>query len=146
MMKSQTASTLLVVGIVAVGLMGGCTAARLAEGPSPATRFDRPETNVAWNNVALLDDSIARKIEVQRSGARRTPTDSLEVFVVFRNRTDYPQQIECRVQFFDQNKFPAEDPSSWQRLFLDPNAIVAWKQTSMRGNVSFYYVEVREGR
>jgi hypothetical protein len=139
------AGVLLLLALLATG----CKITGLEEGASSAVYIDHPdypETKLRLNNVALLDDSIARKIEVQRSGSRRTATDTLQVFAVYRNRTDYSLQIESRVWFMDTDKNTVEGPTAWKRIMLDPNAIVNWKELSTERDISYYYIEVREGR
>ena len=119
---------------------------RINEGPAHATRVGHQDTGIQYNNVVFLDNQLQNMIEVQRSGAQRTPTDTVEVFVVFRNRTTFTQQLECRVQFFDAATVPIGEPSAWQRIYFQPNEIKTWREASLSAAAQYYYVEVREGR
>ena len=106
-----------------------------------------PGTQIRWNNVSLLDASIKNKIFVEGTNSRRTPTGTLEVWAIFRNRTDYPQQIECRASFYDSSYAPVEGPTGWQRLFLSPNAAANYRNVfSTQIEIGYYNIEVREGR
>jgi hypothetical protein len=105
------------------------------------------QTGVYWDNFAITDKSIAKKIAVERQGSERTATGTLEVWASLRNRTDFPLQVECRVQFFNADSAPVEGPSAWRRLMLPANTIATWRELSMgNGNIAHYYGEIREGR
>ncbi|MBF0626514.1 MAG: hypothetical protein HQL82_17130 [Magnetococcales bacterium] len=86
------------------------------------------------------------KIAVENQGGGRSPTGTLEVFVVLRNRTSHPLQVEGRVLFFDKNMVPVEGPTAWERIYLEQNGIGTYKALSTLVNTSHYYVELREGR
>jgi hypothetical protein len=138
------------IGAVALAL-GACT---VNEGPRPGMRVDdarAPHATVQYDRVVILDQSLqsARggKLAIESQGARRTATGTLEVYAVIRNRTDYPLQVEGRVQFFDPDKVPVEGPSAWQRVYLSPNSVQTFRETSTRvHDIAHYYVEIREGR
>jgi hypothetical protein len=99
------------------------------------------------NTVTILDDSLAGKVAVENQGSRRTPTNTLEVFAVIRNRTDFTLQAEGRMSLYDINGAPLDGPSAWQRLYLPPNSIVHYKEIStVTQDIGFYNIEIREGR
>lgn len=136
------------VAIVALQLaFWGCAKDKLnpKEGTSPGINIEGPSTQVRWNSVGVTDDKIAKKIAIQDTNADRTATNTLEVWTLIRNRTDYPLQIEARVQFFDANKKPIEGPTAWKKMFLTANGIQKYSEFSTRTDVSFYYIEIREG-
>lgn len=150
--------------ICSVLFLAGCNSVRVYEGPAPAMRVEEGYAGLRLNSVAILDDSLQEwyvvedsqtgpvehgkvgKIAVENVGARRTATNNVEVFAVLRNRTDYPLQVQGRVQFFDGMKAPVEGPSAWQRIYLPPNSIFSYKEFSTRMDASYYYIEIREGR
>jgi len=156
----------LLISVLALGFVGaGCST--ITEGPGPAVRVDdprAPRATLAYNSVVFVDKSLSRtlkqyeifgwtlgpgqvsKIAVEAQGARRTGTGTLEVFATFRNRSDFPLQLEGRVQFFDADKVPIEGPTVWQRVHLPPNGVGAYKEMSTRVDAAYYYTEVREGR
>lgn len=143
--------------------------AKVTEGPAPAVRVNDPRApyaTIRYNNVVFVDKSLARwivetrkvlgwpvkhkvmksKIAVEDQGWQFTETGNREVWATFRNRTDYPLQLECRVHFFSDAKVPIEEPTTWQRVFLLPNSVASYKEKSTRKDVEYYYTEVREGR
>ena len=147
-------------------LVVGCNS-YVTEGPGPAVRVDDPKApyaTIRYNSVVFLDKSLSRsleqneifgwqigpkqiaKIAVETQGGRRTPQGTLEVFATFRNRTDFPLQLEGRVQFFDTDKVPIEGPSAWQRIYLPPNGVAAYTEKSVKTNAVYYYIEIRGGR
>lgn len=131
-----------------------CAGAQVNEGAAPGIRVndDRaPDARLNLDTVVILDKSLqdrnSGKLAIESSGARRSPSGTLEVFAVIRNRTDHPQQIEARVQFFDDLKVPVEGPTQWHRVYLDPQAISAYREFSTRvHDVYHYYIEIREAR
>lgn len=128
-------------------LIALCQGCALREGSHPPIHISHPNTQARLNNVSLLDDSIAKKIAVQGSGAKRTPTGTLEVWTQLRNRTDYPLQVEGRVQFYDTGQAPVEGPTAWQRIHLQPNSITTYKEMSTKVHEpAYYFIEIREGR
>lgn len=138
--------------VAATGL--AVTACAVDEGASPGMRVDdarAPYATVQYDRVVILDDALQNrrggKIAIENQGARRSPTGTVEAFAVIRNRTDYPQQIEARVQFFDADKVPVEGPTAWQRVYLDPNSVGSYREASTRvHDVAHYLIEIREGR
>jgi len=135
---------------VIILLVFGCTEYRVKEGSFDPVRVrdeNLPGTQIRWNNVSLLDRSIKHKIFVEATNSRRTPTDTLEVWAIFRNRTDYALQLEARASFYDANQAPVEGPTAWQRIYLPPNATAHYKDMfSTIIDVGYYHIEVREGR
>jgi hypothetical protein len=151
----------LSVAIVgAVVFLAGCTTVDVREGPGPGVRVRdvrAPYATVRLNQVVITDKSLEEwygkpqekrgKIAVESHDARRTPTGTLEVWAVLRNRTDFPLQIEGRTQFFDQDQAPAEGPTAWQRVHLPPQGTGVYREFSTKiEEIAYYYVEIREGR
>lgn len=156
-----------VVGLCIIVLTSCSASTLVTEGPAPGVMVDSskaPHAGLRLNSVAILDKSLQRwyvyeksgeeavehgkvgKIAVEGTGARRSPTGTVEVWAILRNRTDFPLQIEGRVQFFAKDKAPLEGPSAWQRIVLHPNSITNFKEFSTNvEDVGYYYVEIREG-
>lgn len=128
----------------------GCMEYNVREGSYAPVRVrdqNLPGTQIRWNNVSLLDQSIEHKVFVEATNSRRTATGTLEVWAVFRNRTDYPLQLEARASYFDANQAPLEGPTAWQRIFLPPNASGSYRDIfSTVVDIGYYNIEVREGR
>ena len=105
--------------------------------------YDPPFLNYIWPN----EKHKRSKIAVESTNSRRTPTGTLEIWAVLRNRTDHPLQVEGRAQFFDADKVPSDGPTAWQRVYLPPQSVATYKEFSTKiHEVSYYYVELREGR
>lgn len=157
-------SRLVVTGTFAAALFSGCTQ-YVKEGAAPGIRVDDELVRMRMNSVAILDQDLqvtyvsenmltgtreyghASKISVESSGGRRTATGTSEVWAILRNRTNYPLQLECNVQFFDKGGAPVEGPTEWQRVVLSPNAVNTYKEFSATAmNGLNYYIQVREGR
>jgi len=158
-------------------LCSGCQTTYVPEGAAPGVRVVEPRAPYAsvhnrMNTVNIIDKSLqdwhARqykpwwsqifgsgpkpsakyaKVAVESTNSRRTPTGTLEVWAVIRNRTDHPLQIEGRTQFFDASQAPIENPTAWQRVSLPPNSVATYKECSTRvHDVAYYYIEIREAR
>jgi len=146
MKKMLLGSMLLTIAL----FVFGCSKYDIREGSFAPVRIrdqNLPGTQIRWNNVSLLDASIKNKIFVEATNTRRSPTGALEAWAIFRNRTDYPLQLEARASFYDTNQAPVEEPSAWQRIYLPPNATAHFTTLfSTQINNGFYNIEVREGR
>lgn len=156
-----------------ISLLMGCRVMDAPEGAGPGVRVDdprAPQAGIRYNTVVILDKSLEdwngkvfdpplleylwpqepekrSKIAVESTNSRRTETGTLEAWAILRNRTDYPLQIEGRTQFFDAEKAPAEAASAWQRVFIPPQGVATYKELSTKiQGISYYYIEIREGR
>lgn len=136
----------IALGIIILALIPGCRQTVGREGTHTPALVPGAGTNVRYNGVALLDNSIKKKIAVQAADRKQSATGTSTVQVQVRNRTDFVLQIESRVQFFDKGKKLIDGPSAWQRTILTPNAITVFREHSTRGDVEHFYVEIREGR
>lgn len=141
------------------------------EGAAPGIRVNdpsQPYAAIQYNSVAIIDKSLQdwsnpknkflfwdtdeskknySKLSVESTNSRRSDTGTLEAWAVLRNRTNHPLQVEGRITFFDRDKVPCEEPSAWQRVYLQPNSVGKYSESSMETHdVSYYYIEIREGR
>jgi len=110
--------------------------------PSPA------EDLVAYDQFVFIDDDLAdgEAVWIDKSGARRTATGTLEVWAQLRNQTGEPIELEARVRFFDRDRVPLEGPSGWTRMFLTPKGITTFRAFSTgTTEVIHFYVEIQEG-
>jgi hypothetical protein len=104
-------------------------------------------TPIPLNSVSMTDGAITNKVLVQSTAARRTPTQTVEVFARMTNCTDFPLQVEGRTHFFDDKQAPEEPVSAWQRVFLPARSIGTYQDISTgTGAVATYLIELREGR
>lgn len=144
---------LIVAGVAALALLAGCQTP-YQEGAQMGVRVNdqmAPNARIQYDQVVILDKSLqnskAGKIAVEQQGARRTPTGTLKVVTMLRNRTDFPQVLEARASFFDSSFAPTEKPSAWTRIHMEPNGVASYEESSMGAqNVAHYLVEVRETR
>lgn len=116
----------------------------IAEGTSPAMHVDSVQTQERLNQVGFATNGLQRRIAVEQTGASRTPTNTLEVWARFRNRTDYVQRIEARTLFLRADESPLEDQLAWKEVHLQPNTFQTYRTMSTRTDAAYYYIEVRE--
>jgi hypothetical protein len=168
-MKAFKLSLILAV----TAILPGCKVADVHEGAGGGVRVRDsrvPQAGIRYNTVVILDKSLENwngkvfdpplleyfwpqekkkrsKIAVESTNSRRTETGTLEAWAILRNRTDHDLQLEGRTQFFDADKAPAENPTAWQRIFLPPQSVATYKDSSTKiDGIGYYYVEIREGR
>lgn len=150
--------------------LAACESSIMREGATPGLRVrdsHQPHAGIRLNSVNIIDPALQSransvfgmevkafsdkadyigKIAVENHGGKRSGTGTLEIYVVLRNRTMYPLQVECRALFFDEHEIPVEGPTAWQRVYLDQNGLSSCNMQSTLLNTSYYYVEIREGQ
>lgn len=103
-------------------------------------------TPMPLNTVNITDVGITNKILPQAVRARRTETGAVEVWSRMINCTDFPLQVEGRVQFMDKSQAPVEPISSWRRIHLPPRTTAIYSEKSIeRERAETYLIEIREG-
>ncbi len=147
-------------GLFLMLLLQGCTA---VEGPEHGVKVavsnvdGKAHVVERYDNIAILNHSLQKtqtgmssskkstsKLSIERAGSSLTEMDTLEVWIMIRNRTNHNQQIEVRTSFFDSMGRPMDDVTGWSRMYLSPNSLNTYRTTSIK-QVSDYYVEIREG-
>ncbi|MFK5986573.1 MAG: hypothetical protein QM479_14280 [Pseudomonadota bacterium] len=142
-------------------LLQSCTS---IEGPEHAVKVavsdidGKSHVVERYDNIAILDHSLQKsqsnifsgkmssnKLSIERAGSSLTDVDTLDVWIMIRNRTNHNQQIEVRTSFFDSMGRPMDDVTGWTRMYLSPNSLNTYRTTSVK-RVSDYYVEIREGQ
>jgi hypothetical protein len=83
------------------------------------------------------------RVSVERYGDKRD-TGFLEAWVMFRNHTDYVQQIEARVTFFDGDEIPVGDTTAWQRVPLSANSFGTFRELCIDQSAEYFFIEVRQ--
>jgi len=165
----KTKQLMLGLSFIGVLFFAGCTTvpASKMEGASYGEKVSENDIRYSGfrlNTVAIIDKNLQRnyierdmlgdthkktigKIAVEASGSKYNETGTMKTWATFRNRTDHPIEVECRVSFFDENKMHVEGPSAWQRIFINPNSIESCIENSLSfSGIRYYYIEVREGR
>ena len=101
-------------------------------------------TPVALDSVYVIDSAIRRKVMAQDLFARRTPSGSIELVARIVNCTDHPLQVQGRTSFMDSTKFPTENPSAWQTVFIEPRSFGTYREVSIgRDQVAYYLIELQ---
>ena len=142
-------TSMLVLTVAALLLTACGDHYRVKEGSSAPVRIrddNLPGTQIRWNNVSLLDKSIANKVLVESTNSRRTATNTLQVWALFPQPDRFPPAARGPHHFFDASQMPFEGPTAWQRIMLPPNANGHYKEFSTRVDIGYYTIEVREGR
>jgi hypothetical protein len=103
--------------------VAGCTTYDVRGGTRPATNVVLPATQARMDNVGILSAGLERRVAVQNTGAQRTPTNTLEVSCTFRNRTNFDQKLQVRVQFYSEERIVVERPGAWQVVHIPANSI-----------------------
>ena len=108
-----------------------------------------PERNAGYqmqmNGVGLLEPALQRTLTVEANGARRSATNTLDVFVTFRSRSDNPTRITVRTRFMDADRRPL-DETQWTELFLERRGLKNYNALSKTAEAAYYYVEVQPVR
>lgn len=112
---------------------------------APLSPMQQGSYQMQVNGVGLLEPALQKSLVVEANGARRTPTNSLEVYVTFRNRLDAPARITARTRFMDAEKRPI-DETQWTEVFLERRGMKNYSAVSKSAEASYYYVEVQPAR
>ena len=87
---------------------------------------------------------VSTKLAVEGAGQSVTATGNREVWVTLRNLTDYPQNVESRVTWYDLSERPVDGPTGWTRIFIPANGAETFTSPSVQPAADSFYVEVRE--
>ena len=87
---------------------------------------------------------ISTKLAVEGAGQSVVQTGAREVWVTLRNLTDYPQNVEIRVTWYDAAERPVDGPTAWKRIFIPSNGAETFTSPSVHSASNAFYVEVRE--
>jgi len=96
------------------------------------------------NRLTGWNTNVAR-ISVENQGIDRTATGTSQVWVVLRNHTDYPQQLEARTQFFTASGRPVDATPAWKRVHVPANSVTTYEELSVTTGHLNYLVEIKEG-
>lgn len=142
------AGTLLLAGCVTTGqpyTKSETVAQRTAELEFNRVVFvDYNLNRTSVNRLTGAETNIAR-VSVENQGIERTATGTSQVWVVLRNHTDYPQQLEARTQFFSASGRPTDAAPAWQRIHLPANSVATYEELSVTTGDLHYLVEIKEG-
>lgn len=101
-------------------------------------------TKSLFGTIENTDTTV--KITIESSGVRNTPSGTIEVWAMLRNRTDYDLQVEGMASFYDNGQAPLDDRSAWKRVYIPANGTALYKESSISNLAQHFMVEFREGR
>ena len=146
--------SILVMAALCVAILPGCQ-----------TKDDGPLRGLAVDNlvqemdsIRILDGSLMNRkkktfggkvnvarIVIEKEGVGATDTGLAEVWVVVRNLTNQPLNLEGRTTWFDIDEIPVESPSNWQRFFVPPHSTETYRDTAVYSRAMHYQVDIRVG-
>ena len=144
-MKLSTQRILLVF---VVAWTVGCAATR-GEGPTQGrsvSSFEQQMNTVYFLGQDQANEDDYSRVAVERTGASRTATGNLKCWAVLRNRTDYQQDLEYQVHFYDETQAPVEQQRSWTWVSLNPEEVKSIEAFSTRQGASCYVIQVKGAR
>lgn len=104
---------------------------------------DSGEVDIDATKVEFVDGSLKPKLEVLRTGSRRTSSKLLAVFVGVRNNTGRTLAFEVATIYRDKNG-NALNRGSWIRLSLKPHEEIDYKSSSLSDDAADFTVRVRK--
>lgn len=93
-------------------------------------------------NIRFRNDYI--KLSVADKGTRYSDGGYLELWALLRNHTDFSYQVEARTLFFDSDKAPLDNFSSWKRLTLSGNSLSKYSEYASSRDAVYYLIEIRQ--
>lgn len=98
---------------------------------------------IPLNSVLFSDTNVAKVVAVQRLGAERTPTNTVEVNAVLANCSRLQVPLRIRTNFYDAEQRATEAPSAWKTVFVPPGGFGSYSELSItRDRVASYLVEI----
>lgn len=122
-----------------------CKTPTAPDRPGPALvgqTYGMAMTPLPLNSVQFGSHEVARSMAVQNLFASRTSTDSVQVQVRFVSCLDRPTSVRVRTSFLRNDSSPAEAPSAWQLMFLQPRATALYSELSTSQDAERYLIEV----
>jgi uncharacterized protein YcfL len=149
-------SVIRISAIVALACaMFAATGAAADSRKEGGARIDqRNDDHPALNSVRVIDKNLAKRVSGSRSRVKSFldvesvnvstgPTGFKKVTVLIRNKSTVAIPLEARASWYDAGGVPSDPAQSWTHLFLQPQSLATFEQSSSRLNSSQYYVEIR---
>ena len=127
----------------AVFATGACVRPRDPLAPLVGER--RTDFTLEMNRVLLLDERLREALLVERSGGRRSQTNTIEVYATLRSRLNEPSRIIARARFFDASQRPL-DVTQWTTLFLERRGLADYTALSTSPEAAAFIVEIQVTR
>lgn len=101
-------------------------------------------TPIPLNSVQFGSKSVAGQLAVQALFAERSATETVNVTVRFVSCQDTATSIRVRTSFLKASQAPAEPPSAWKTVHVEPRAIAVYSELSTSRDIASYIVEVAQ--
>jgi hypothetical protein len=149
----------LCTAIVATTLVG-CSTPRLADTPLMVVQCGVPAmsapagpalvgqsygltmTPLPLNSVQFTSVEASQSIAVQNLYAERASTDVVQLTVRLVSCLDAPISVRVRTSFMRSNTSPAEEPSAWKTVHVEPRATALYRENSTSREAAAYLVEI----
>lgn len=149
MRNCQSVVGFLFVPVLILGGLLGCRStpddAKVRQEATGAPLYvEHPAVQIRLNSVGFLQPYLNKVVAVEQTGADRTDTNTLQAYVVLRNRTGQNAALQARTQFFSTERIPSEGPGEWQSVFLSPRSVETVRMNSIGKDHAYYYIEIQE--
>jgi hypothetical protein len=101
-------------------------------------------TPLPVNSVQFGSHAASNLLAVQSLFAERNPTDTVLVTARFVSCHDTPQVVRVRTSFLRASQAPAEAPTAWKQVYLEPRATAVYTEMSTATDVANYLLEVAQ--
>lgn len=138
--RSTTVASLALATVALGACLGPRKDAMVAGLSQRHERYDVP-----MNTAVVLDQVLTRTLLVERTGSRRSESNTLVAWASLRNRTDETIKVSARARFFGADRQPLEE-SAWSLVYIDRRGLGTFEVPSTRPDAAYYYVEIMAGR
>jgi hypothetical protein len=98
----------------------------------------------AFDNVELVNPSLAGKLIILRVGSNRTEINLLSVFVGLKNKTAHVLQIEVQTIYKDKSgQALTEGTGNWIQMKLKPHEEVQYRSVAISEDATDFLVRIR---
>ncbi|HYF42069.1 MAG TPA: hypothetical protein VEA35_06425 [Ramlibacter sp.] len=101
-------------------------------------------TPLPVNSVQFGSQATAQAMAVQSLFAERSQTDTVQVTARFVSCLDRPSSVRVRTSFLRASTAPAEAPTAWKTVYLEPRATAVYSELSTVQDVASYLIEVAQ--
>jgi hypothetical protein len=113
--------------------------------PGPALvgqTYGMAMTPLPLNSVQFGTVEASQSLSVQNLYAERSSTDVVLLSVRLVSCLDTPMAIRVRTSFMRANTSPAEEPSAWKTVYLEPRATALYRENSTSRDAAAYLIEI----
>ena len=113
--------------------------------PGPALvgqTYGMAMTPLPLNSVQFGSAEVARSLAVQNLYAERSPLDLVQISARLLSCSDVPFSVRVRTSFLRGSTAPAEEPSAWKVVHLEPRATALYIESSTSRDPTSYLIEI----